>query len=428
MSGVVVVGTQWGDEGKGKITDFLAETADVIVRYQGGNNAGHTVKIGEKEYKLHLIPSGIFYGGKTCVLGNGMVIDPQALIDELDYLKQNSVEANHLVISDRAHVIMPYHKVIDGLEESSRGEQKIGTTGKGIGPCYMDKASRVGIRMSDLQDDEELEEKIRLAVTRKNLLLEKMYDVETFDPEEVISEYKEYAKKIRPYIKDTSVILERFNEEKKKMVFEGAQGTLLDLDHGTYPYVTASNPVVGGACSGTGVAPSNISDVAGVVKAYCTRVGDGPFPSELTNEIGDRIREKGNEFGTTTGRPRRTGWLDTVILNYAKRINGLNHIVLTLVDVLSGFETVKICVGYKYRGEVIKHFPASQKILSECSPIYEEIPGWYEDISQIEKFEDFPDNARKYVKRIEELTSLPVSIVSVGPKRSQTKVRNKIFE
>ncbi|ACB86455.1 adenylosuccinate synthase [Natranaerobius thermophilus] len=426
MSSVIVVGSQWGDEGKGKVTDYLAEDSGVIVRYQGGNNAGHTVSIGDKVYKLHLIPSGIFHGNKTCVLGNGMVIDPKSLIEELEYLKNHGITSFELIISDRAHVIMPYHKVIDEMEEQEKGDKKIGTTGKGIGPCYMDKASRVGVRMGDLVDEEELEDKVRWAVEKKNELLKDVYGADGFDSESVIQEYKKYAEKLKPFIKDASVFLEQAYNRGEEILFEGAQGTLLDLDHGTYPYVTASNPVTGGACVGAGAPPHLINSVVGVVKAYSTRVGDGPFPSELTGEIGDQIREKGKEYGTTTGRPRRVGWLDTVILNYSRRINGFNHIALTLLDVLSEFDTIKICVAYKYRGETIEHFPASQKILSECEPVFEELPGWKEDISQIQDWDELPDAAKSYIKRIEDLTSVPVSIVSYGPRRSQTKIRNKI--
>ncbi len=426
MSSIVVVGTQWGDEGKGKITDFLAEDVDVIVRYQGGNNAGHTVSIGNDVYKLHLIPSGIFHGHKTCVLGNGMAIDPKSLLEELQYLTDNNITSYELIISDRAHVIMPYHKVIDNLEEQGKGEKKIGTTGKGIGPCYTDKTARIGIRMGDLLTDNELEDKIRWAVNNKNELMQKVYNEQSISPERVISEYKEYARQLKHYITDASAYLEEAQNQGKKVLFEGAQGTLLDLDYGTYPYVTASNPVSGGVCVGAGVAPNKLQDIVGVTKAYSTRVGDGPFPSEITEKIADEIREKGQEYGTTTGRPRRIGWLDMVLLNYSKRINGFNHIALTLLDVMTGFDTIKICVGYKYQGEIITHFPASQEILAECEPIFEEFPGWEEDISQIDKWEDFPENVKNYVNKIEELTDVSVSIVSVGPKRSQTKIKNSI--
>ncbi len=427
MATSVVVGTQWGDEGKGKITDYLAEQADVIVRYQGGNNAGHTVRIEDQEYKLHLIPSGIFHGKKICLLGNGMVIDPAALLEELSSLKKRNISLFELIISDRAHVIMPYHKMIEEAEEMRKGEKKIGTTGRGIGPCYMDKASRIGIRMGDLIDEKELEEKINWALERKNALMKKMYGISPLEITQVISEYKKYAQELKPFIQDGSVFLEQAFRQGKNILFEGAQGTLLDIDHGTYPYVTASNPVSGGVSVGAGFPPQQIKNVIGVVKAYSTRVGDGPFPSELKNEIGDRIREKGHEYGTTTGRPRRTGWLDTVIINYAKRLNGLNFIALTLLDVLTGFDEIKICTGYRHKGKIIEHFPASQKILSECEPVFEVLPGWKEDISQIERFEDFPPNAKAYVQRVEELASVPVALVSVGPMRSQTKVRREII-
>ncbi len=427
MSSVVVIGTQWGDEGKGKITDFLAEKADVIIRYQGGNNAGHTVKIEDKEYKLHLIPSGIFYPEKMCVLGNGMVIDPQALIEEIDYLKEEDVAVNNLIISDRAHIIMPYHKILDELDEERRGEEKIGTTKKGIGPCYMDKAARKGIRVCDLLEPEALKKKIEASMKEKNHLLDRVYNSKAYDADKAFEEVRYYAEKMKPYIGDSSYYINDALEKGNRLLFEGAQGTLLDLDHGTYPYVTASNPVAGGVCIGAGIGPTKIKNVLGVLKAYSTRVGDGPFPSELDNEIGDRIREAGGEFGTTTGRPRRIGWLDLVIARYAKRVSGLDQLALTLLDVLSGFEKLKLCVAYKYKGEVLKEFPASLDVLSKCEPVLEEIPGWEEDITGIESYDDLPSNAKNYVRRVEEICEVPISTISVGPGRKQTKIVREIF-
>ena len=427
MSTVIVVGAQWGDEGKGKITDFLAEKADVVVRYQGGTNAGHTLAVGQKVFKLHLIPSGILYPGKTCVIGNGVVLDPAALVGEMTGLQRRGVDLAGLRISDRAHLVMPYHKSLDELEETRRGEAKIGTTLRGIGPAYMDKVNRSGIRVADLRNEEELREKLAGLVQEKNLLFTKVYGVEPFDAELIFEEYRLYAGQIGPYVMDTSLLLNAEIERGKKVLFEGAQGTMLDLDHGTYPYVTSSSPAAGGACIGSGVGPTRIDKVIGVVKAYTTRVGDGPFPSELKDHVGDHIREVGREYGTTTGRPRRIGWLDANVLRYACRINGLNFLALTLLDVLTGQETVKICTAYRYRGEELTHIPASLRALEQCEPVFEELPGWQEDLSSIEAFADFPEAARQYVRRVEELTGTPVAIVSVGPNRHQTKILQELF-
>ncbi|MEC0243845.1 adenylosuccinate synthase [Paenibacillus dokdonensis] len=420
MSTVVVVGTQWGDEGKGKITDFLAESADVVARYQGGNNAGHTILIDGKKYKLSLIPSGVFYSDKVCVIGNGMVINPAALIEEINYIHDNGFTTDNLVISDRAHVIMPYHMVLDGLEEDRKGPNKIGTTRKGIGPCYMDKAARNGIRIADLMDPEEFELKLRHQMKEKNQVIQQMYDAEPLDVEEVLQKYLEYAEFIRKYVTDTSVVLNDAIDEERKVLFEGAQGVMLDIDQGTYPYVTSSNPSAGGVCIGSGVGPSKISQIIGVAKSYTTRVGDGPFPTELNNEIGDYIREKGHEYGTVTGRARRVGWFDTVVVRHARRVSGLTGLSLNSLDVLTGLDTVKICTGYKYRGEIITHYPASLKMLAECEAVYEEMPGWNEDITEAKTLEDLPETTRNYVKRVSELTSIPIAIFSVGRNRSQT--------
>jgi adenylosuccinate synthase len=427
MSTVVLIGSQWGDEGKGKVTDFLAKKADVVVRYQGGTNAGHTLKVGEQVFKLHLIPSGILYPGKICVIGNGVVLDAAALIREMTGLKERGIDLSQLRISDRAHLVMPYHKRLDELEEEQRGKGKIGTTLRGIGPAYMDKVHRTGMRVADLLDEQELREKLTLLLEGKNILLTKVYGAEPFDLDAMFEEYKEYAALLRPYVTDTSLLLEEKISQDKKILFEGAQGTMLDLDHGTYPYVTSSSPSAGGACIGAGVGPTRIDNVVGVAKAYTTRVGDGPFPSEFHDAIGDRIREVGKEYGTTTGRPRRIGWMDTVVLRYACRISGINMLALTLLDVLTGLETVKICTGYRYQGTLINHFPASLKALEACEPIFEELPGWQEDLATIDRFEDFPQAAKQYVARISELSGASVALVSVGPGRLQTKVLQEIF-
>lgn len=427
MSTVVVVGTQWGDEGKGKITDFLAEGADVVARYQGGNNAGHTILIGNKKYKLTMIPSGIFNQNKVCVIGNGMVINPSALIDEINYIHENEFSTDNLKISDRAHVIMPYHLVMDGLEEERKGDNKIGTTRKGIGPCYMDKAARNGIRIADLMDAEEFEPKVRRMVAEKNQVIEQVYGGQPLDADTIISEYLGFAEILRPYVTDTSVVLNDAIDAGQKILFEGAQGVMLDIDQGTYPFVTSSNPTAGGVCIGSGVGPSKIQQVIGVAKAYTTRVGDGPFPTELNNETGDWIREKGHEYGTVTGRPRRVGWFDSVVVRHARRVSGITGLSLNSLDVLTGLETVKICTGYKYRGEVIEYYPASLKMLAECEAVYEEMPGWSEDITNTKTLEDLPATTRRYVERVSELTGIPIAIFSVGRNREQTNPVVKIY-
>ncbi|UUZ82532.1 adenylosuccinate synthase [Paenibacillus sp. P26] len=427
MSTVVVVGTQWGDEGKGKITDFLAESAEVVARYQGGNNAGHTILIDNKKYKLTMIPSGIFYADKICVIGNGMVINPGALLEEIQYIHDNGFSTDNLRISDRAHVIMPYHLLLDGLEEERKGENKIGTTRKGIGPCYMDKAARNGVRIADLMDAEEFERKVRHLVKEKNVLIEQVYGSKGLDADSVIEEYLGYAEKIRPYVTDTSVVLNDLIDDGKKVLFEGAQGVMLDIDQGTYPFVTSSNPSAGGVCIGSGVGPSKIQQIIGVAKSYTTRVGDGPFPTELNNATGDLIRERGNEYGTVTGRPRRVGWFDSVVVRHARRVSGITGLSLNSLDVLAGLETVKICTAYKYRGEVIEHYPASLKMLSECEAVYEELPGWSEDLSGVRKLEDLPVNARRYLDRVAELTGIPIAIFSVGRNREQTNLVRPIY-
>jgi len=427
MASVVLVGTQWGDEGKGKVTDFLAEKADIIVRYQGGNNAGHTVVAKGEEFKLHLIPSGILYEDKTCVIGNGVVVDPKVLLDELDYLAERKVKTGKLLISSNAHVIMPYHRLLDALEEESRGEHKIGTTKRGIGPAYMDKTLRIGIRIMDLIDEDEFAAKFRRNLTEKNNLLTKVYGVEPLDYDAIYKEYSGYAQRLRPYVVDSSLVIDESLKAGEKVLFEGAQGTLLDLDHGTYPYVTSSHPIAGGACIGAGVGPTRIDRVVGVIKAYTTRVGEGPFPTELLDETGEVMRQRGHEFGTTTGRARRCGWFDAVIARYSVRVSGISDFALMKLDVLSGFEKVKICVGYRVGNEVIYEFPQSQKIFKTCEPVYEELEGWQEDITQVTSFEDLPKAAQEYVKRIEALTETKVTLIAVGPGREQTIVRGEIF-
>ncbi|WP_342491221.1 adenylosuccinate synthase [Bacillus sp. FSL R5-0422] len=427
MSSVVVVGTQWGDEGKGKITDFLSENAEVIARYQGGNNAGHTIKFDGVTYKLHLIPSGIFYQEKTCVIGNGMVVDPKALVTELAYLHERNVSTDNLRISNRAHVILPYHLKLDEVEEERKGANKIGTTKKGIGPAYMDKAARIGIRVADLLDREVFEEKLARNLEEKNRLLEKMYDAEGFKIEDILDEYYEYGQQVKKYVVDTSVVLNDALDEGRRVLFEGAQGVMLDIDQGTYPFVTSSNPVAGGVTIGSGVGPTKIQHVVGVSKAYTTRVGDGPFPTELHDEIGDQIREVGREYGTTTGRPRRVGWFDSVVVRHARRVSGITDLSLNSIDVLTGIETLKICVAYKLNGEITEEFPASLNELAKCEPVYEEMPGWTEDITGVKNLSELPENARHYLERISQLTGIPLSIFSVGPDRSQTNVVRSVY-
>ncbi|REB08140.1 adenylosuccinate synthase [Sporosarcina sp. BI001-red] len=427
MPSVVVVGTQWGDEGKGKITDFLSENAEVIARYQGGNNAGHTIIFGGETYKLHLVPSGIFYKDKTSVIGNGMVVDPKALVGELKGLQDRGVHTDNLRISNRAHVILPYHLKQDQVEEESRGENKIGTTGKGIGPAYMDKAARIGIRMADLLDHEVFEMKLRMNLKEKNRLFEKMYDTEGFNIEDILEEYYGYGQELAKYVTDTSKVLNDALDQARRVLFEGAQGVMLDIDQGTYPFVTSSNPVAGGVTIGSGVGPTKIDHVVGVCKAYTSRVGDGPFPTELFDEIGDQIRTVGKEFGTTTGRPRRIGWFDSVVIRHARRVSGLTDLSVNSIDVLTGLDTVKICTAYEYKGETITEYPANLRMLAECTPIYEELPGWTEDVTNCKSLDELPENARHYLERVSQLTDVTISIFSVGPDRTQTNVVKSVW-
>ncbi|HHU86751.1 MAG: adenylosuccinate synthase [Pelotomaculaceae bacterium] len=427
MSTVVLIGAQWGDEGKGKVTDFLAEKADLVVRYQGGNNAGHTVVVGDREFKLHLIPSGILYPGKICIIGSGVVIDPEVLIKELESLQRRGINTENLRISQRAHVIFPYHRLLDQVEEGRKGENKIGTTCRGIGPAYMDKSARVGIRMVDLVDREVFAGLLERNMEGKNHLLTKVYDSDALDLNSVLGAYASYAETLKKYLADVSIIINDATKQGKNVLFEGAQGTLLDLDHGTYPYVTSSHPTAGAACLGAGIGPTRIDRVIGVAKAYTTRVGEGPFPTELNDDVGTFIQNRGGEFGTTTGRPRRCGWFDGVVGRYAVRINGLDYLAITKLDVLSGLEKVKICTSYRYRGELMEEFPASLRVLKECVPVYEELPGWQEDVSGARSLEDLPSAARKYLERIEEISGAPIALVGVGSRRSQTILTASLY-
>ena len=429
MKTVAVVGSQWGDEGKGKVIDFLATQADVVVRGQGGNNAGHTLVVDGKKFALRLIPSGILNSNTINVIGNGIVFDPKGFFEEIEMLESNGISTKNIKISDRAHIVFPYHKELDGLAEEARGDNKIGTTKKGIGPCYMDKTERSGIRVCDLMDKEIFAKKLKLQVDAKNKLVTGVYGKEAmFDFDEIYNEFIVYAEKMRPYVEDTTVIVYDAIKANKKVLFEGAQGTLLDLDLGTYPFVTSSHPTSGGFAVGAGVGPNMIKDVVGIVKAYTTRVGEGPFVTELFDETGERIRTQGREFGTVTGRARRCGWFDAVIVKYAARVNGLTSISFMLLDVLTGFDKIKICTAYKMGDKIINNFPASLEDLAKCEPVYEELDGWNEDLTNIEKFEDLPENAKKYIARIEELIDVNIDLVSVGPNRTQTIIRRNIFE
>ncbi len=428
MANIVIVGTQWGDEGKGKIVDLLSDIADVVVRFQGGNNAGHTMVVNGEQFISHLVPSGILQK-KKCYIGNGVVVDPQVLIDEMDYLSGRGIDINpnNLKISELAHLIMPYHKLIDIAREHLKGDQKIGTTGRGIGPCYEDKVSRRGIRFVELIDPELFQSRLLSFLDEKNYYLKNYLSTAPLDPQPIIDTFSQYADRLLPYVTNVSVELDHAMTAGKQLLFEGAQGTHLDIDHGTYPYVTSSNTVSGNACSGSGIGPGRITGVVGIVKAYTTRVGQGPFPSELNDETGDRIQQKGAEFGATTGRKRRCGWLDMVVLNNSVRLNGLTSLTITKLDVLGGFDQINICIGYEYQGQVLTEFPSSLKVLSKCKPVYETLPGWSEDISGIRRKDDLPKNTRNYLNRIETLSRIPLDIISVGPGRDETIVVNHPF-
>lgn len=422
MAVSIIVGAQWGDEGKGKIVDMLSDEIDIVARYQGGANAGHTVCIGDKNYVLHLIPSGIFHKHVQCVIGNGVVIDPVALMDEIAMIRSFGIKIEgRLFISHNAHLIMPYHKLLDNIREE--GSQKIGTTGRGIGPAYIDKYMRTGIRVVDLLDRKVLKEKLTRNIEEKNQILSKVYGKTEMDVDKIVAEYQEFDKMIDPYVTDTSAFLNTALRKKKRILAEGAQGALLDVDHGTYPYVTSSNPTSGGACTGLGIPPTSVKKVMGIVKAYSTRVGNGPFPTELMNETGETLRTIGHEFGATTGRPRRCGWLDMVSLKYSLMVNGINEIALTKLDVLDEFDSIKVCVAYKVNGTVLKSFPTDVQTLESVEPVFKTYKGWKSTISGARQWRQLPASCKKYVEAIEKLSGVPVSIVSVGARRDQTIVR-----
>lgn len=428
MANIIIVGTQWGDEGKGKIVDLLAEYSDYVVRFQGGNNAGHTMVVNGEQFISHLVPSGIIQE-KVCIIGNGMVVDPEVLLNEIDYLIEKGVNVGpeQLKISEKAHLIMPYHKAVDHAREAANEKKQIGTTGRGIGPCYEDKAARRGIRFVDLLDDS-FDENVRGVAEEKNFYLTNFFKTEPVDIQKITDDYHAYRQRLAPYVTDVSVMIDQVLGKDKRVLFEGAQGTHLDIDHGTYPYVTSSSTVSGNACCGAGVGPKKIDRITGIVKAYTTRVGKGPFPTELFDDTGDFIQEKGAEFGATTGRRRRCGWIDTVMIRNAVRLNSLTGFAVTKLDVLGGLDPIKICTGYKYRGKALDHFPTSLNVLAECEPVYEEVPGWQEDISGISSYDQLPEATRSYLNRIEELTETKVEIISLGPGRDQTIMLNNPFE
>ena len=428
MPGLAIIGCQWGDEGKGRVVDLLSNKVDMVVRFQGGDNAGHTVVKGNDEFKLHLIPSGILYPEVICVIGNGVVLNPEVLIEELDDLESKGINTDNLRISSNAHLVMPYHIILDKAGEHRLGKSKIGTTHKGIGPVYADKALRMGIRTQDLKDLKIFKTKLEESLKLNNKIIKRIYGLDPLDMDEVFDKYRQYGKRISRYIIDTTSLVSEALDYNKKVMFEGAQGTMLDIDHGTYPYVTSSSTIAGGVCVGAGIGPSRLDEILGVVKAYTTRVGSGPFPTEDISKIGDYLREKGYEYGTTTGRPRRCGWLDAVILKYSIMINSIDSIALTKLDILSGLKKVKICTGYKYDGKVYDHMPCHQTVLHKCTPVYEEYQGWSEDISGIKNFEDLPRQARNYIKNIEKIAKVAVSMVSVGAERSKIIMRDHNIE
>lgn len=427
MPGISVFGAQWGDEGKGRFVDYLASGADVVVRYQGGNNAGHTIIVDDVKYTLHLIPAGSLYDGKLCVIGNGVVVDPGALIEEMQMLQKQGLSLHNLKISDRAHMVMPYHKLLDGLAEENAGDAQIGTTKRGIGPCYTDKAARVGLRMCDLLSDT-FAEKLRKVIDEKNTIITKIYGKEPLSYEEILKEFLGYRVKLKPYICDTVSLCHGLYAKQSKMLFEGAQGMLLDIDFGTYPYVTSSHPISGGVSVGTGLPPAALTEVVGVVKSYTTRVGKGPFVTELDNEIGEAIREKGHEYGATTGRPRRCGWLDLVIVGFSVRVSGITSIALSRMDTLGGFDKVMVCTAYDIDGKITKDFPASLDDIAKAKPVYREFEGWSSDISHIRSYDELPKAAKEYIAFIEAETGARVGMIGVGPERSECIVRHKYFE
>jgi len=420
MPVLAVIGAQWGDEGKGKVVDLLAEKTKMVVRFSGGDNAGHTVVNRYGEFKLHLVPAGIFSPQAICIIGNGVVINPTALIDEIDQLNQRGVDTSRLFISDRAHLIMPYHVLLDGLEEESRGGKALGTTRRGIGPAFADKVARLGIRTSDLLDKEGLLERLRFILNHKNAILTKVYEASPLSEDDIYSQYCQFGEQLAPYIRETTIMLEEALNRGESILLEGAQGTLLDPDFGTYPYATSSSPLAGGSCLGAGLGPTKISQVLGVFKAYCTRVGSGPMPTELTDETGNLIREQGHEYGTTTGRPRRCGWFDAVAAKFSTRVNGFTRAAITRLDVLDTLPSLKICAGYKLDEHTIDYFPANVAALDRCQPVYEELPGWQVPISDIRQYDQLPVQARQYLARLEELIACPISLISVGMRREQT--------
>ena len=422
MSTVVVTGTQWGDEGKGKIVDYLAQQADTVVRFQGGSNAGHTVVVDGEAYKLRLMPSGILFKGAHCIVGNGVAFDPMIMLEEMDGLSARGIDMSGIRISNRAHVVLPYHRLMDGIGDEARGKNKIGTTKRGIGPCYMDRDNRIGIRVCDMMDREEFAKRLQENLAIKNKELKLLYDHEPLDYDEILQEYMGYADRLRSYVCDTIALLNDEIKAGRKILFEGAQATMLDIDYGTYPYVTASHPISGGVGVGAGVAPNKIDKVVGIVKAYCPRVGEGPFRTEQLNAIGEKIREEGHEYGVVTGRPRRTGWLDACVVRYAGLISGIDYMAVTRLDILDNFDEIKMCTGYKYKGELLNEIPASLKVLAEVEPVYETFPGWKTSISKIRKYEDLPEKARNYLERMAEVTGIDLGIVSVGPNRDETIV------
>ncbi len=429
MTSVIVIGAQWGDEGKGKITDYLAGQADMVLRCQGGSNAGHTIVANGRKYALHLIPSGIFNPNTACVVGNGVVLDLQVVLDEIEMLKAEWLSTKNLVISDKAHIIMPYHYTMDEYQENLKGDKKIGTTKRGIGPAYMDKTARQGIRLLDLLAWEPFLEKLEYNLREKNIIFGHagLPVIEGEAKEQLIAEYAVYREQIRPYVGDTVYHVNEALQAKKKLLFEGAQGSLLDLDHGTYPYVTSSNTVAAGSCIGVGIGPTAINRVLGVAKSYCTRVGEGPFPTELIDDMGVKIRSLGEEFGTTTGRPRRVGWFDSVVVRYSALVNGMTDLCITKMDILDTLPEIKICTAYRYNGEIITKMPSNLEALAECTPVYETMPGWMCDTTECRMFRDLPVNAQKYILRLEELVGLPISMVAVGAERNSTIVRREMF-
>ncbi|MDR1573179.1 MAG: adenylosuccinate synthase [Clostridiales Family XIII bacterium] len=427
MSTLAVVGSQWGDEGKGKIIDYLATKADMVVRGQGGSNAGHTVVIGKKKYALHLIPSGIMNERTVNIIGNGVVFDPEGFFEEIAAFEKDGVKTDNIFVSDRAHLVFPYHKVIDALSEEARGDEDLGTTRKGIGPAYTDKIERSGLRVCDMADEADFRRKLEAQIDAKNRILDRIYGAPPTDKAETVARFLAYAARLRPYIRDTGVMVDEAIKSGKKVLFEGAQGSMLDVDLGTYPYVTSSHPTSGGFTTGAGVGVGVIRDVIGITKAYTTRVGKGPFVTELTDAIGDRIREIGHEYGATTGRPRRCGWFDGVVVRYSARINGTTGLALMLLDVLSDFDELKLCRDYMYKGETLQSFPARLDVLGACTPLYETLPGWKSDITGCRDFSALPEAARRYVEAVEEITGVSVKIISVGPDREQTIIREAVF-